>query len=74
MESLSDKGYFSMGNVKSMAEDGIDAYIPEAKHGMPDKKTGMLKPECHESRFVYNSEKDIYMFPEKKEYELVKLH
>ena len=67
MESLSDKGYFSMGNVKSMAEDGIDAYIPEAKDGMPNKKTGMPKPEFHESRFVYNSEKDIYMCPERKE-------
>ena len=55
-----------MGNVKSMAEDGIDAYVPEERHGMPDKKTGMLKPECHESRFAYNSEKDFYMCPEKK--------
>ena len=56
-----------MNNVKSMAEDGIDAYIPEAKHGMPDKKTGVPKPEFHESRFIYNREKDIFMCPEKKE-------
>ena len=34
---------------------------------MPNKKTGMPKPEFHESRFVYNSEKDTYMCSEKKE-------
>ena len=67
MESLSDKGYFSLDNVKSVADNGIDAYIPEAKHGMPDKKTGIPKPEFHESRFIYNSEKDICICPEKNE-------
>ncbi len=67
MESISDRGYFSMNNVKSMADDGIDAYIPEAKHGMPDKKTGIPKPEFHESKFVNNSGKDIFMCPEKNE-------
>ena len=44
MESLSDRGYFSMNNVKSMADDDIDAYIPEAKHGMPDKKREYRNP------------------------------
>ncbi|MDA8131427.1 MAG: hypothetical protein M0011_07995 [Elusimicrobia bacterium] len=28
---------------------------------MPDKKTGIPKPEFHESKFTYNSEKDIYI-------------
>lgn len=67
MESLSDRGYFSMNNIKSMADDSIDAYIPEARHGMPDKTTGIPKPEFHESRFLYNSGKDIYICQENKE-------
>ena len=28
-----------------MVDDGIDAYIPEAKYGILDKKTGIPKPE-----------------------------
>ena len=67
MESLSDRGYFSMNNVKSMGDDGIDAHIPEARHGMPDRKTRIPKPEFHESKFLYNSWKDIYMCPKNKE-------
>ncbi|MDA8054895.1 MAG: IS1182 family transposase [Thermoplasmatales archaeon] len=67
MESLSDRGYFSMENVKALSDQNVDAYIPEARHGMPDKKTGMPKPEFHESRFTYNSEKDLYVCPEKNE-------
>ena len=45
MEALSDKGYFSMGNVKSMAEDGIYAYIRKAKHGMP--KPNSMNPDSY---------------------------
>ena len=67
MESLSDRGYFSMDNVKTLSDQKVDAYIPEAKHGMPNKKTGIPKPEFHESKFTYNSERDIYMCPEKNE-------
>lgn len=52
MESLSDRGYFSMGNLKSMTVEGIDAYIPEAKHGMLDKKTGIPKPGFLEFGFL----------------------
>ena len=60
IESLSDKGYFSMKNIKSLADNCIDAYIPEAKHGMPDRKTGIPKPEFHEPRFIYDEKKDIH--------------
>ncbi len=67
IESLADRGYFSMENVKSLSGSGIDAYIPEAKHGMPGKKTGIPKPEFHESKFSYDGEKDLYICPTGKE-------
>ncbi|MEM4089847.1 MAG: hypothetical protein QXQ46_03715 [Thermoplasmatales archaeon] len=67
MESLSDRGYFFMENVKALSDQNVDAYIPEAKHGMPNKKTGILKPEFHKSKFTYNSEKDFYICPERNE-------
>ena len=64
MESLADKGYFSFENVKGLSDGGITGYIPEARHGMPDKKTGIPAPEFHESKFLYDKENDTYRCPQ----------
>ena len=64
LEALADKGYFSAENIKELHDKGIKAFIPEPKHGMPHKKTGVPAPEFHESRFRYNKEDDTYTCPQ----------
>ncbi|MHB1440801.1 MAG: IS1182 family transposase [Cuniculiplasma sp.] len=64
LEALADKGHFSAENIKELHDKGIKAFIPEPKHGMPHKKTGVPAPEFHESRFRYNKEDDTYTCPQ----------
>lgn len=66
LEALADKGYFSADNIKSLHDNGIDAFISEPKHGMPGKN-GIPAPEFHESRFRYSRETDTYTCPQGNE-------
>ncbi|MHB8544763.1 MAG: IS1182 family transposase [Leptospirales bacterium] len=64
LEILADKGYFSANNIKALHDKGMKAFIPEPKHSMPDKKTGIPAPEFHESRFKYNKDDNTYACPQ----------
>lgn len=66
LEALADKGYFSTNNIKTLKVEGIDAYISEPKHVIPDKKV-IPTPEFYESKFKYNKEKDVYICPQMNE-------
>ncbi len=64
LESLSDKGYFSLENVKDLNDRKISAFIPEQKHGVPDGKSGIPAPEFHESKFTFNPGNSTYTCPQ----------
>ena len=66
LEVLADKGYFSADNIKTLHDEGTDAYISEPKHGMPGK-SGIPAPEFHESKFTYNIKNDAYACPQGNE-------
>ena len=66
LEVLADKGYFSADNIKTLNDEGIDAYISEPKHGISGKN-GIPAPEFHESKFRYSSENDTYTCPQGNE-------
>ena len=63
LEVLADRGYFSADNIKALHDDGINAFIPEPKHGMP-KKSGIPAPKFHESKFKYSIKNDTYVCPQ----------
>ncbi len=64
-----DSGYSSMERLKELeSKEYIDAYIPDAKY--QGKERGKKIDEdlpFHKKHFIYNSEKDIYVCPNKEE-------
>ena len=63
----SDKGHFSLPNLLSLAQEGIEAFIPSPQRGTTGKRREVPKRDYHRSRFLYDPLKDTYRCPEGNE-------
>jgi transposase len=59
---LADTGYYNGGELKACEDDGIVAYVPQAKRTARLEAQGRISHEA----FVYDAEKDAYRCPADK--------
>ena len=64
---FADKGHFSLPNLLSLAQEGIEAFIPSPQRGNPGKRKEVPERDYHRSRFLYDPLKDTYRCPEGNE-------
>lgn len=65
-EMSADSGYFSIGNIAYLAENGIDGYIPSAELAA-EMKGGRRKSDVYpKEMFRYDGERDCFVCPEGK--------
>ena len=62
-----DKGHFSLLNLLSLAQEGVEAFIPSPQRGTPGKRRMIPEKDYHRSRFSYDSDNDTYTCPEGNE-------
>jgi len=59
LTALADTGYYNGNELKACEEDGIVAYVPQAKRTARLEAQGRMSHEA----FVYDAEKDVYRCP-----------
>lgn len=59
LTALADTGYYNGNTLKACEEDGIEAYVPQAKRDARLKALGRLSHEA----FAYDAEANVYRCP-----------